>query len=99
MANTTTPAVRITQSIVTAPDSSFAKFLIMFSILVLQIISFDVLVATPPTRVWMAALLGVVSFDILPEIFEVVHEHNMNPSGAMIALVVGFLRGNGAGLQ
>ncbi|MBI3440418.1 MAG: ZIP family metal transporter [Proteobacteria bacterium] len=36
-------------------------------------------------------LLGVVSFDILPEIFTVAHEHALDPSRAMVALVVGFL--------
>ncbi|MDE1152515.1 MAG: ZIP family metal transporter [Micavibrio sp.] len=36
-------------------------------------------------------LLGVVSFDILPEIFELAHEHHVEPTGAMVALVGGFL--------
>lgn len=36
-------------------------------------------------------LLGVVGFDILPEIFELAREHALDPSGAMVALVVGFL--------
>lgn len=36
-------------------------------------------------------LLGVVSFDILPEIFSVAHERGIDPIGAMIALVIGFL--------
>jgi ZIP family zinc transporter len=36
-------------------------------------------------------LLGVVSFDILPEIFSIAHEGAIDPTGAMIALVVGFL--------
>jgi len=36
-------------------------------------------------------LLGVVSFDILPEIFELAHEHKLEPTGAMVALVLGFL--------
>lgn len=36
-------------------------------------------------------LLGVVSFDILPEIFSISHESGVDPAGAMIALVVGFL--------
>jgi len=36
-------------------------------------------------------LLGVVSFDILPELFELTGEHALDPSGPMIALVVGFL--------
>lgn len=36
-------------------------------------------------------LLGVVSFDIVPEIFRVAHEQDIDPSGAMITLVIGFL--------
>lgn len=36
-------------------------------------------------------LLGVVAFDILPEIFEMTHEAGIEPVGAMIALVAGFL--------
>jgi len=36
-------------------------------------------------------LSGVVSFDILPEIFALAHEREMNVTGAMIALVIGFL--------
>jgi ZIP family zinc transporter len=36
-------------------------------------------------------LLGVVSFDILPEIFGLASEHGADPTGAMIALVFGFL--------
>ena len=36
-------------------------------------------------------LLGVVSADILPEIFALAREHELNPTGAMIALVVGFI--------
>lgn len=36
-------------------------------------------------------LLGVVSFGILPEIFELSRERGIDPTGAMIALVVGFL--------
>ena len=36
-------------------------------------------------------LLGVVSFDLLPEIHGLAHEHDMDVTGAMIALVVGFL--------
>ena len=36
-------------------------------------------------------LLGVVSFDILPEIISEVKESGADPLGAMIALVVGFL--------
>lgn len=36
-------------------------------------------------------LLGVVAFDILPEIFEILHEKNIEPTVAMLALVAGFL--------
>lgn len=36
-------------------------------------------------------LLGVVSFDILPELFKLAHETGIDASGAMIALVFGFL--------
>lgn len=36
-------------------------------------------------------LLGVVAFDILPEIFELAHERAIDAGGAMIALVMGFL--------
>jgi ZIP family zinc transporter len=36
-------------------------------------------------------LLGVVAFDLLPEIFELIHEQNQAATGAMIALVCGFL--------
>jgi ZIP family zinc transporter len=36
-------------------------------------------------------LLGVVSFEILPEIFKLGHEQGIDATGAMIALVVGFL--------
>ncbi len=36
-------------------------------------------------------LLGVVAFDIFPEIIEQVSGHSFNPVDAMIALVVGFL--------
>jgi ZIP family zinc transporter len=36
-------------------------------------------------------LLGVVSFDILPELFELVETHALDTRGAMIALVIGFL--------
>lgn len=36
-------------------------------------------------------LLGVVAFDLLPEIFDSLKEVNRTPTGAMIALVVGFL--------
>jgi len=36
-------------------------------------------------------LLGVVSFDLLPEVFALVREHGLDPTRPMIALVVGFL--------
>ncbi len=36
-------------------------------------------------------LLGVVAFDLLPEIFELAYAHGFDPSASMIALVVGFL--------
>ncbi|MBI3624524.1 ZIP family metal transporter [Candidatus Saccharibacteria bacterium] len=36
-------------------------------------------------------LLGVVAFDILPEIFKSLNELHLSPSSPMIALVVGFL--------
>lgn len=36
-------------------------------------------------------ILGVVSFDLLPEIFELAHERGSDTTGAMIALVAGFL--------
>lgn len=36
-------------------------------------------------------LLGVVSFDILPEIFSLASEHALDPAGAMVTLVAGFL--------
>jgi zinc transporter ZupT len=36
-------------------------------------------------------LLGVVAFDLLPEIFSLSRAHAFDPSAAMIALVVGFL--------
>jgi len=36
-------------------------------------------------------LLGVVSFEILPEIFQMAHEQGIDPARSMIALVVGFL--------
>ncbi len=36
-------------------------------------------------------LLGVVCFDILPEIIEQVHANNMHPIEPMVALVVGFM--------
>jgi len=36
-------------------------------------------------------ILGVVTFDIFPEIFRLVNELNIAPIGPMVALVVGFL--------
>src|SRR5437016_13952046 len=36
-------------------------------------------------------LLGVVSFDILPEIFGLAQKQGLDAAGAMIALVAGFL--------
>jgi len=36
-------------------------------------------------------LLGVVAFDLLPEIFESLQEHHQAVTGAMVALVCGFL--------
>ena len=36
-------------------------------------------------------LLGVVAFDVLPELFELTREHGIDPMGPMIALVTGFL--------
>ncbi len=36
-------------------------------------------------------LLGVVAFDLLPEIFESLQRLNLSPTGAMIALVAGFM--------
>lgn len=36
-------------------------------------------------------LIGVVAFDLLPEIFELLKHTHLEPTGPMIALVVGFL--------
>src|SRR6195952_4742704 len=36
-------------------------------------------------------LLGVVAFDLLPELFALAREHGFDPSAAMVALVVGFV--------
>lgn len=36
-------------------------------------------------------LLGVVAFDLLPEIFKLIKQQGTSPTGAMIALVSGFL--------
>lgn len=36
-------------------------------------------------------ILGVIAFELLPEIFEIVHQQGIDPAWPMIALVVGFL--------
>jgi ZIP family zinc transporter len=36
-------------------------------------------------------ILGVIAFDLLPEIFAIVHAQNIDPTWPMVALVVGFL--------
>ena len=36
-------------------------------------------------------LLGVVSFEVLPEVFELAKQHALDATGAMVALVIGFL--------
>jgi zinc transporter ZupT len=36
-------------------------------------------------------ILGVIAFDLLPEIFEIVHTQHLDPTWPMVALVVGFL--------
>jgi zinc transporter ZupT len=36
-------------------------------------------------------LLGVVGFEVLPEIFELARRHELETGGAMVAMVVGFL--------
>jgi ZIP family zinc transporter len=36
-------------------------------------------------------IMGVVAFDLLPEIFNIVHQQNLNSSAPMVALIVGFL--------
>ncbi len=41
-------------------------------------------------------LLGVVAFEVLPEVFELAQQHTLDATGAMVALVVGFLFGGGA---
>ena len=40
-------------------------------------------------------LLGIVCFDLLPEIFEMLHKGDYSPHGPMIALAMGFLFFNG----
>lgn len=36
-------------------------------------------------------ILGVLAFDILPEMFELIHEFEIDPTWPMVALVLGFL--------
>lgn len=36
-------------------------------------------------------ILGVLAFDILPEMFEIIHEFELDPTWPMVALVLGFL--------
>jgi zinc transporter ZupT len=36
-------------------------------------------------------LLGVIAFDLLPELFDIVHNHGFSSTPAMVALVCGFL--------
>lgn len=36
-------------------------------------------------------ILGVVAFDVLPEMFEIVHELELDPTWVMVTLVIGFL--------
>lgn len=36
-------------------------------------------------------ILGVIAFDILPELFEIVHEFELDPTWPMVALAAGFL--------
>ena len=36
-------------------------------------------------------ILGVIAFDVLPEMFAIIHEFGLDPMGSMIALVAGFL--------
>ena len=36
-------------------------------------------------------ILGVIAFDVLPEMFEIVHEFELNPTWVMVTLVLGFL--------
>jgi ZIP family zinc transporter len=36
-------------------------------------------------------IIGVVAFDVLPEMFEIVHEFNLDATWVMVALVAGFL--------
>jgi zinc transporter ZupT len=36
-------------------------------------------------------IMGVLAFDILPEVFEIAHEFDIDPTWPMVALVIGFL--------
>src|SRR5689334_1546734 len=36
-------------------------------------------------------IMGVIAFDVLPEMFEIVYEFKVDPTWGMIALVLGFL--------
>lgn len=36
-------------------------------------------------------ILGVIAFDVLPEMFEIIHEFELDPTWVMVTLVVGFL--------
>ena len=36
-------------------------------------------------------ILGVIAFDILPELFDIIHNNHMSSTGPMVALVCGFL--------
>jgi len=36
-------------------------------------------------------IMGVVAFDVLPEMFGIVHDFNLSPTWAMISLITGFL--------
>lgn len=36
-------------------------------------------------------ILGLIAFDVLPEMFEIIHTSNLDPTPAMIALTIGFL--------
>lgn len=36
-------------------------------------------------------IMGVIAFDILPELFEIVHEFELDPTWPMVALAAGFL--------
>lgn len=36
-------------------------------------------------------ILGLIAFDVLPEMFEMIHSNNLDPTPGMIALTIGFL--------